>query len=72
MRAVPRAAGAEATGVDAGGATRVESAPEAVFPVAEAAVAWELARAAHEKFGGDSVGDFVGAWRAYLQRIEWS
>jgi hypothetical protein len=37
--------------------------------VAEAAVAWELARAAREKFGGDALGDFVGAWRAYLERI---
>ena len=37
--------------------------------VAEAAVAWELARAAHEKFGGDAVGDFAAAWRAYLDRL---
>ena len=35
------------------------AAVEALAVVAEAAVAWELARAAHEKFGGDSVGDFV-------------
>jgi hypothetical protein len=27
---------------------------------------------AREKFGGDSVGDFVGAWRAYVERIPWS
>jgi hypothetical protein len=39
--------------------------------VAEAAVAWELARAAREKFGGDALGDFVAAWQAYLGRIEW-
>ena len=39
--------------------------------VAEAAVAWELARAAREKFGGDAIGDFVAAWRAYLERISW-
>src|SRR5690242_7418802 len=48
------------------------SAVEALAVVAEAAVAWELARAAREKFGGDAVGDFVGAWRAYLERIDWS
>jgi len=48
------------------------AAVEALAVVAEAAVAWELARAAHEKFGGDSIGDFVAAWRAYLERIEWS
>jgi hypothetical protein len=40
--------------------------------VAEAAVAWELARAAREKFGGDALGDFIAAWRAYLQRIDWT
>jgi chorismate synthase len=45
------------------------SAVEALAVVAEAAVAWELARAAREKFGGDGLGDFVGAWRAYLERI---
>ena len=48
------------------------SAVEALAVVAESAVAWELARAAREKFGGDAVGDFVGAWRAYLERIEWA
>lgn len=47
------------------------SAVEALAVVAEAAVAWELARAAREKFGGDGLGDFVGAWRAYLERIDW-
>jgi chorismate synthase len=45
------------------------AAVEALAVVAEAAVAWELARTAHEKFGGDSVGDFVAAWRAYVARI---
>jgi len=45
------------------------SAVEALAVVAEAAVAFELARAAREKFGGDALGDFVGAWRAYLERI---
>jgi chorismate synthase len=46
-------------------------AVEALAVVAEAAVAWELARAAREKFGGDSVGDFVAAHAAYLDRIAW-
>src|SRR5579875_3677952 len=48
------------------------SAVEALAVVAEAAVAWEVARAAREKFGGDSLGDLVRAWRAYLERIEWT
>jgi chorismate synthase len=48
------------------------AAVEALAVVAEACVAFELARAAREKFGGDSIGDFVGAWRAYLERIPWS
>jgi chorismate synthase len=48
------------------------SAVEALAVVAEAAVAWELARAAREKFGGDALGDFVGAWHAYLERIDWT
>jgi chorismate synthase len=47
------------------------AALEALAVVAEAAVAFELASAAREKFGGDSLGDFVAAWRAYLERIEW-
>jgi chorismate synthase len=47
------------------------SAVEALAVVAEAAVAWELARAAREKFGGDALGDFVAAWRAYAERIDW-
>jgi chorismate synthase len=46
-------------------------AVEALAVVAEAAVAWELARAAHEKFGGDALADFVGAHGAYLERIAW-
>jgi chorismate synthase len=46
-------------------------AVEALAVVAEAAVAWELARAAREKFGGDAVADFVGAHQAYLERICW-
>jgi chorismate synthase len=48
------------------------SAVEALAVVAEAAVAWELARAAREKFGGDSVGDFAAAHRAYVERIDWA
>ena len=46
-------------------------AVEALAVVAEAAVAWELARAAREKFGGDALVDFVAAHRAYLERIGW-
>jgi chorismate synthase len=45
------------------------AAVEALAVVAEAAVAWELAVAAHEKFGGDAVGDFVAAHAAYLERL---
>jgi chorismate synthase len=47
------------------------AAVEALSVVAEAAVAFELARAAREKFGGDSLDDFVAAYRAYLERIPW-
>ena len=47
------------------------AAVEALAVVAEAAVAFELARAAREKFGGDALEDFVGAHRAYLERIPW-
>jgi chorismate synthase len=47
------------------------SAVEALAVVAEAAVAFELARAAREKFGGDALGDFVAAHGAYLERIDW-
>jgi len=48
------------------------AAVEALAVVAEAAVAFELARAAREKYGGDALGDFVGAHRAYLERIDWA
>ena len=48
------------------------AAIEALAVVAEACVAFELARAARDKFGGDSVGDFVAAHRAYVERIPWS
>jgi chorismate synthase len=47
------------------------AAVEALAVVAEAAVAWELAVAAREKFGGDALVDFVTAHRAYVERIEW-
>jgi chorismate synthase len=47
------------------------AAVEALAVVAEAAVALELARAAREKFGGDAIGDFVAAHRAYLERLDW-
>ena len=46
-------------------------AVEALAVVAEAAVAWELARTAKEKFGGDALVDFIAAHRAYLERIDW-
>jgi chorismate synthase len=46
-------------------------AVEALSVVAEAAVAWELARAAREKFGGDALVDFVAAHSLYLERIAW-
>jgi len=47
------------------------AAVEALSVVAEASVAFELARAAREKFGGDALEDFVAAYRAYLERIPW-
>jgi chorismate synthase len=48
------------------------AAVEALAVVAEACVAFELARVAREKFGGDALEDFVDAWRAYVERIPWS
>ena len=48
------------------------AAVEALAVVAEAAVAFELARAALDKFGGDAIGDFVAAHKAYLERIDWT
>ncbi len=62
-----------ATG-DAGNALVERSdvaAVEALAVVAEAAVAWELAVAAKEKFGGDAIGDFASAHRAYCERVRW-
>jgi chorismate synthase len=54
-------------------AAHVERSDVTVLPaaavVAEAGVAFELARAALEKFGGDAIGDVVEAHRAYLARI---
>jgi chorismate synthase len=47
------------------------AAVEALAVVAEGAVAWELAVAAKEKFGGDALGDFVAAHAAYVERIGW-
>ena len=47
------------------------AAVEALAVVAETAVAWELAVAAKEKFGGDALSDFVAAHAAYLERIGW-
>src|SRR4051794_4185932 len=47
------------------------AAVEALAVVAEAAVAWELAVAAHDKFGGDALEDFVAAFKAYISRISW-
>jgi len=48
------------------------AAVEALAVVAEAGVALELARASREKFGGDALGDYVSAHRAYLERLDWS
>jgi chorismate synthase len=47
------------------------AAVEALAVVAEACVAWELARAARDKFGGDALDDFVAAYNAYVERIDW-
>jgi chorismate synthase len=47
------------------------AAVESLAVVAESAVAFELARSAREKFGGDALQDFVAAHRAYLARIAW-
>ena len=47
------------------------AAVEALAVVAEAAVAWELAVLALDKFGGDAVEDFVAAHMAYISRIAW-
>ena len=46
------------------------AAVEALAVVAEAAVAWELARAGREKLGGDAVVDMLAAHAAYLRRVQ--
>jgi chorismate synthase len=48
------------------------AAVEALAVVAEACVAWELAAAARTKFGGDALADFVAAYHAYMERIDWA
>ena len=48
------------------------AAVEALAVVAEACVAWEIARAVKDKFGGDALADLLAAHRAYLKRIDWS
>src|SRR5918994_822620 len=45
------------------------AAVEALAVVAEAAVSWELARAAREKLGGDAMVDMKAAHASYLERI---
>jgi len=68
LRSVDLATGEEATAL----VERSDvAAVEALAVVAEAAVAWELAVLALDKFGGDAIGDFVAAHRAYCDRIEW-
>ena len=44
-------------------------AVEALAVIAEAAVAWEVARLAVDKFGGDAIEDFVAGHGLYLERI---
>jgi chorismate synthase len=48
------------------------AAVEALAVVVEAAVAFELARAAREKHGGDAMVDLLAAHRAYVDRIQWA
>jgi chorismate synthase len=48
------------------------AAVEALAVVAEAALAFELARAAREKLGGDAMVDVLAAHGAYLGRIRWA
>ncbi len=68
LRSVDLASGEEATAL----VERSDvAAVEALAVVAESAVAWELARAARDKFGGDALVDFVAAHRAYVERIAW-
>jgi chorismate synthase len=68
LRSVDLATGEEATAL----VERSDvAAVEALAVVAEAAVAWELAVVALDKFGGDAIDDVVAAHRAYLERIQW-
>jgi chorismate synthase len=48
------------------------AAVEALGVVVEAALAFELAHAAREKFGGDAMVDVLAAYRAYRERIAWA
>ena len=48
------------------------TAVAAAAVVAEAVMALEVARCLREKFGGDSIGDLVTAYRAYVERIAWT
>jgi chorismate synthase len=48
------------------------AAVEALGVVVEGALAFELARAAREKFGGDAMVDVLTAYRAYRERIAWA
>ncbi len=47
------------------------TAVAAAAVVAEAVMAYEVARCVREKFGGDSVGDMISTVAAYLERIAW-
>jgi chorismate synthase len=67
LRSVDLATGEEATAL----VERSDvAAVEALAVVAEAAVAWELAVLALDKFGGDTIGDVAAAHRAYVGRID--
>jgi chorismate synthase len=69
LRSVDLATGEEATAL----VERSDvAAVEALAVVAESAVAWELAVLALDKFGGDAIGDFTAAHRAYVERIAWA
>jgi len=46
------------------------TAVPAAAVVAEAVVAFELAKLFIEKFGGDSMGEIERNYKAYLQQIE--
>ena len=46
------------------------SAVPAAGVIAEAVVAFELANAWVEKFGGDSLGEVLRNWRGYVQQVK--